>query len=197
MRVHWSYPYWRNIWYTLQLFSRFLAIKKYSCIGMLSIAIFYIPRWRYLHITLDHIFSCCVSCNGLSIGIITIYVWNSLGNIFHQSLWKLKFKRTKQTETFFLQGRRAAGAEIGSRIRWLSCVKAGFLGTPLPQRGLESKNQRFRVSRGFEEQEERKEKKNYTESLVAIYKSKIWPIPVHSSFCIKLIWLKIKIYWKM
>jgi hypothetical protein len=101
MRVHWSYPYWRNIWHTLQLFSRFLAIKKYSCIGMLSIAIFYIPRWRYLHITLDHIFSCCVSCNGLSIGIITIYLWNSLGNIFHQSLWKLKFKRTKQTETFF------------------------------------------------------------------------------------------------
>ena len=101
MRVHWSYPYWRNIWYALQLFSRFLGIKKYSCIGMLSIAIFYIPRWRYLHITLDHIFSCCVSCNGLSIGIITIYLWNSLGNIFHQSLWKLKFKRTKQTESFF------------------------------------------------------------------------------------------------
>ena len=62
---------------------------------------FDIQRWRYLHITLDHIFSCCVSCNGLSIGIITIYLWNSLGNIFHQSLWKLKFKRTKQTETFF------------------------------------------------------------------------------------------------
>ena len=62
---------------------------------------FDIQRWRYLHITLDHIFSCCVSCNGLSIGIITIYLWNSLGNIFHQSLWKLKFKRTKQTESFF------------------------------------------------------------------------------------------------
>ena len=32
-------------------------------------------------------------------------------------------------------------------------------GEPPPQRGLEGKNQSFRVSRGLEEQEERKEKK--------------------------------------
>jgi hypothetical protein len=66
MRVHWSYQCWRNIWYTLKLFSILFAHKKYSCIGMLSIAIFDIQRWRYLHITLDHILSCCVSPNGLA-----------------------------------------------------------------------------------------------------------------------------------
>ena len=30
----------------------------------------------------------------------------------------------------------------------------------------------------------------------SIYKSKNWPISFRSSFCIKLIWLKIRIYWK-
>ena len=103
MRVHWPYPYWRNIYdIHCSYFPDYLHQKNtYSCIGMLSIVIFDIQKRRCLQITLDHIFSCCVSCNGLSIGIITIYLWNSLGNIFHQSLWKLKFKRTKQTETFF------------------------------------------------------------------------------------------------
>ena len=74
MRVRWSYQCWRNIWYTLKLFSRLFAHKKYSCIGMLSIAIFDIQRWRHLYITLGHIFSCCVSCNGLSIGIIIVFM---------------------------------------------------------------------------------------------------------------------------
>ena len=68
---------------------------------------FGIPRWRYLPITLYRIFSCCVSCNGLSIGII--YLWNILEKKLyiyiyiiyvyrHHSLWKLKLKRAKQTE---------------------------------------------------------------------------------------------------
>ena len=42
---------------------------------------FDIQRWRYLHITLDHIFSCCVSCNGLSIDIIVIFMEHSWQHI--------------------------------------------------------------------------------------------------------------------
>ena len=65
---------------------------------------FGIQRWRYLHITLCRTFSFRVSCNGLSSGII--YSWNILEkkiylHIYiysHQSLWKLKLKRAKQTE---------------------------------------------------------------------------------------------------
>ena len=85
MRVRWSYQCWRNIWYTLKLFSRLFAHKKYSCIGMLSIAIFDIQRWRYLHITLDHILSCCVSHKGLSIGIIIIFMKQSWQHVLS---WK-------------------------------------------------------------------------------------------------------------
>ena len=52
----------------------------------------------HLRITLDHIFSCCASCNGLSIGIIIIFMEHSWQHILSSSLWKLKLNRAKQTE---------------------------------------------------------------------------------------------------
>ena len=83
MRVHWSYPYWRNIYdIHCSYFPDYLHQKNtYSCIGMLSIVIFDIQKRRCLQITLDHIFSCCVSCNGLSIDIIVIFMEHSWQHI--------------------------------------------------------------------------------------------------------------------
>jgi len=73
--------------------------KTYSCIGMLNIASFDIQRWRYLHITLDHFFLLYIM--QWPIGRIIIfmeYSWQQKN--FHQSLWTLKFQRTKETEWF-------------------------------------------------------------------------------------------------
>jgi hypothetical protein len=63
-----------------------------------------------------------------------------------------------------------------------------------PQRGLEGKTKAFGFPEVLGSRKRERKKKCLRQKA---YKSKMLPISVNSSFCIKLIWLKIKIYWKM
>ena len=94
-----------DIWDISQIFSGLLTHNKNIFLSWhAEYCHFAIQRWRYLHISLYCIFSCCVSCNGLPLGIV--YFWNILEknciyiyiHIPSSKPWKLKLKRTKQTE---------------------------------------------------------------------------------------------------
>ena len=119
MRVHWSYPYWRNIWYTLQLFSSLFAhkTKNIYCIGMLSIAIFDIHRWRYLHITFDHIYIyifLLFHAMAYPLAYFVLFMKQSWQHILSWKPLEIKIK-TDQTNRIIWKGRTAAGLTLRSR----------------------------------------------------------------------------------
>jgi hypothetical protein len=72
MRVYRSHQYnnIKDIWYTLQIFFKITYTKHVFLSWHAEYNHFDIQRWGYPRITIAHIFSCCVSCNGLSIGAI-------------------------------------------------------------------------------------------------------------------------------
>ena len=69
----------KDIWYIyiLQIFSGLLTRWKNIFLSwQAEYSHFAIQRWRCLDITHYRIFSCCVSCNGPSLG--SKYLWNTL-----------------------------------------------------------------------------------------------------------------------
>ena len=118
---------------------------------------------------------------------------NILGNIyFHQSLWKLELKWTKQTEVW--KARTAAGLTLRSRPdrmtlvcqSWFPTFWGAFFFWNPPQKGLEGKNQTFRVSRGLQEEERKEEIYLYRKrsSNIYIYKGRGIKLAFFFAICV-------------
>ena len=140
-----------------------ITCTKKTCIGMLSKAFLtYKDNVVFIPLLIIYFLLCIMQW---PIHWHNYYLLsNILGNIyFHQSLWKLELKWTKQTEVW--KARTAAGLTLRSRPdrmtlvcqSWFPTFWGAFFFWNPPQKGLEGKNQTFRVSRGLQEEERKEE----------------------------------------
>ena len=105
-----------HIYIYCRYFQDYLQTQNMFLFWQAEYSHFATQRWRYLHITLHRIFSCCVSCNGLSLGIK--YLWNTLEKKTHihiPSPKPLEIEVAKdQTNRMGWEDRTAAGLTLRS-----------------------------------------------------------------------------------